>query len=416
MDARTTPRWALALLVGIVAGCTFQPTPAPSARDEQAQSPEPPEPPQVVEAEPAPAVATQEDEVQSAVLGFIERVDAAGHRSSAWQISPPNANQGLRFAADEEPTSAPTTRPAEESPVVILAESDPLEQPTSAPSSDNPLLNGAQTAETQPALEAPSLIGVNVHAAPALQTSAPGTATPGINTPAEAMNGPTSLQGFLDTMVFPKDPSFGQQLDLRVLRVVAGDYERAREPLTLVTAEQQELAARFVDALIAVREGHMGDLATAARNAGEALDELRTALSRISELNMPVLTICSAVRGYGQYDEIEPARFRCGTSEFVLYCEIRDFVSEHRPDGFYYTTFDMTTAILNRIGDTVLEIRDVDISDRCRNHRHDCFIPRLVRLPPSLSPGQYVAKVTVVDKLGKKVAENSAPFELAAQP
>jgi hypothetical protein len=76
----------------------------------------------------------------------------------------------------------------------------------------------------------------------------------------------------------------------------------------------------------------------------------------------------------------------------------------------------MTTTILNRIGDTVLEIKDTEIVDRCRNRRHDCFIPRLVRLPETLPPGQYVAKVTVIDKLGQKVAEGRAPFQLVARP
>ena len=76
----------------------------------------------------------------------------------------------------------------------------------------------------------------------------------------------------------------------------------------------------------------------------------------------------------------------------------------------------MTTTILNRTGDAVLEIKDPEIVDRCRNRRHDCFIPRLVRLPATLPPGQYVAKVTVVDKLGQKLAENRATFHLAARP
>ena len=137
---------------------------------------------------------------------------------------------------------------------------------------------------------------------------------------------------------------------------------------------------------------------------------------RLSDLSLPVLKICSAVRSYGQYDALDPPRLLAGTAaEFVLYCEVSDFVSELR-DGLYTTTFDMTTAILNRSGDAVLEIKDADIVDRCRNRRHDCFIPRLVRLPATLSPGQYVAKVTVVDKLGQKLAENRALFQLVARP
>jgi hypothetical protein len=221
----------------------------------------------------------------------------------------------------------------------------------------------------------------------------------------------------LDQLPLAEEAPFRDQLDRRMLWVVAGDYEHARAPLKLVTAEQQELATRFVEAWIVIRDWHMGDQSGAANAAAGELRELQVALQHLSDLSLPVLEICSAVRGFGQYDAIQPPRLPAGTGcEFVLYCEVSSFVSQRHDDGYYTSSFDMTTTILNRAGDTVLEIKDADILDRCRNRRQDCFIPRLVRLPASLSPGQYVAKVTIVDKLGQKVAENRAPFELVTRP
>ena len=41
-----------------------------------------------------------------------------------------------------------------------------------------------------------------------------------------------------------------------------------------------------------------------------------------------------------------------------------------------------------------------------------CPTYALVRLPATLAPGDYVAKVTLVDKLGGKVAENRATFRI----
>ncbi len=161
----------------------------------------------------------------------------------------------------------------------------------------------------------------------------------------------------------------------------------------------------------------MGDLSRAAGVAVEGLAQLQAALERLGDLEVPVVEICSAVRGYGQYDVLKPASFLTGQpAEFVLYCEVRDFLSEKRDDGYFHTMFDLTTAILNRSGEVVMELRDTDIADRCRTRRHDCFIPRLVRLPATLSPGQYVAKITVVDKLAQKVAESRASFEVVARP
>ena len=161
----------------------------------------------------------------------------------------------------------------------------------------------------------------------------------------------------------------------------------------------------------------MGAEAEAATTAARQLAEAQQALLKISDLHIPVIHLCSAVRNFGQYDVIDPPGFPAGRpSEFVVYCEVSNFVSEQRDDGHFHTLFDLTTTILNDAGDVLWEKQDTGLVDRCRNRRHDCFIPRLVQLPASLSPGQYVAKVTIADKLGHKVAQNQTEFELRARP
>ncbi len=389
------PLWVWACLVILIGGCTWDVFRPPAARHEQPAAAE--EPPQVVDNEPTPAEPPG-DEVSQAVANYIQRMELAHQRADRTEIQQPSPDDTIRQAADEEPQ--PTSRPA------------------NTPSIAPPPKEAAPPAEVPPqpqVVEPPVLVGADVRSAPGTETAIGEPRAVGINAPASARGAPATLQDFVAQMLPPEDGSFREQLDQRILYLLAGEYEQARQPLTMVTAEQQELAARFVDAFIAIREGHMGDLAGAAKAAAAQLTELQESLRRLSDLNMPVLTICSAVRGYGQYEVVEPARFLAGGAEFVLYCEVRDFTSELR-DNYYYTTFDMTTAILNRTGDTVFEIKDPDITDRCRNRRQDCFIPRLIRLPASLSPGQYVAKVTVVDKLGQKVAENRATFQLVARP
>ncbi len=126
------------------------------------------------------------------------------------------------------------------------------------------------------------------------------------------------------------------------------------------------------------------------------------------------MALCRSVGGFGRYEEIAPAGFAAGSvSEFVSYCEVRNFHSERVKGGGYETRFSMRTTVMNRGGDTVLDIKDADVLDRCRNLRRDCFLSRVVRLP-ALTPGEYVVKVTLVDKLGEKVAENRATFRVVA--
>lgn len=429
MTPSAMARWVGCFALLSLGGCALSGLPAaPASHSEKRPPPrERHEPPQVVEKETEdPNAPSEEDSVERTVLSYIDQVDAVGQRTrqrQAWQVDP---DPSIQHAADTEPL--PSSQPVVQRPVVIEPE-QPTPAPAQVPPSEDPNASAAPTRDEDAKLAAltadpdtpptapPALVGVAVHAAPEFTADVTAPESPSVNTATIAQNAPHSLRAFLDQRVPPEDAGFREQLDLRTLYVVAGEYDRAREPLNMVTREQQELAAGFIDALIAIREGHMGDLSGAANSAATELSELLTALRQLSDLSVPVVKICSAVRGFGQYDEVSPARFLAGgPREFVLYCEVRDFVSERRDDGLYYTTFDMTTTILNRIGDTVLEIKDTDIVDRCRNQRQDCFIPRLVRLPATLAPGHYVAKVTIVDKLGQKVAESRAPLELVARP
>ena len=405
MDAKRTPWqvWSLGLLA--VCGCTWD-APPPNAHQETAQPAEPKEPPQVVADEYVTDKRAGDDNVSRTVLGWVGRVEDAERRGKHRETSPSDA--GLGAPADDSESHAPPSKAAPQpSDPATTAAKDP--QNVATPESEH-------TPASQPALPPPALGRIDLRAAPSAPAALPSPLSPEVNAPASAQGVPTSLRDFLEQTPAEAEGSFREQLDRRMMWVIAGDYERARAPLDLVTAEQQELASRFIEAWVVIREGHMGDPSRAASAAARELAELQESLRRLSDLSLPVVKICSAVRSYGQYDALEPPRLLSGTAaEFVLYCEVSDFVSELR-DGLYTTTFDMTTTILNRTGDAVLEIKDPEIVDRCRNRRHDCFIPRLVRLPATLPPGQYVAKVTVVDKLGQKLAENRATFHLAARP
>lgn len=406
MDATRT-RWVWVTAIVVTCGCTWD-YQTPTARQEIQAPPEPKEPPQVVDTPTTNETKTTDDaEVQKTVIGWVERIDHVERPPR----SPEYASGPVRYALDvERPTP-----PREPNSVYNDAAA---EQPESQPSAPPEPLPSSQPAPAEP----PRLTGVTVRAAepadpPRAPPPATGAFTPHINAPARAAEAPPSLAELIERLPPAPEGSFRAQLDRRILWVVAGDYERARSPLELVTAEQQELAARFVEAWIAIRNWHVGDQATAAAAAARELEALQAALRRLKDLSVPVVRICRSVRGFGQYDAIEPPRFLAGVvNEFVLYCELRDFVSERGDDGLYTTKFDLTTTILDRSGQAVLEIKDTDIVDRCATRRQDCFVPRLVRLPAALSAGAYVVKTTVVDKLGQKVAENRATFELAAAP
>ena len=398
MDAKRTPCWILICALLVPCGCTLTNT-TPSDRPPQPTATEPQEPPQVVADEPQPETTAPESEVNQLVLDYIARPKRRA------QDPPP-----FRHAVDTEPV---TTQPASQ-PSIELIPDPPVEtQPTSQPTPGEP-------ASTRPAITTPPKLGpvsIRTEPTPNPVPLEPLAASPGINAPTFAHNAPASLDELLQRLPDPADGSFQEQIKHRLMWAIAGDFDRSRQPLNLVTAEQQDLATGFINAWIQIQEAHMGDLTGAANAATNEVARLQLALEQLSDLTIPTVKICSAVHGYGQYQEIDPPRFAAGLpSEFVLYSEVEHFTSDLRDDGLYYTAFDMTTTILNDAGDTIDEFLDRDIIDRCHNRRRDCFIPRLIRLPATLSPGQYVAKISIVDTLGQKVAENRATFELGARP
>ena len=266
---------------------------------------------------------------------------------------------------------------------------------------------------------APVLGRVTARAAePPPQTTRPtGKASPSVNAPAEAAGQPLTIQEFTEQwLAQPADTSYRTQLDRRLLLVLSGNHEEARRPLEMVSAEQQQMATQFVEALIAIRESHGGDSGAEADRILVRIEALAESLVPLSDLRISNLALTRAVRGFGRYEAFDPPRFFTGReNEFVVYCEVQNFLSRPTPDGDYESLFSLRTTVLNRAGDVVLELNDEHIADKCRTRRHDCFIPRLVHLPATLSPGEYVVKTTIVDKIGKKVAEKRTTFRVVAR-
>lgn len=442
MEARRSRTIAPGVLLMLVWGCVMPP------RSAQPPAPIPPaEPPpraEIVEAGPETATPeeTRAAEVDGLVQSFIQRHDdiaSRAQRSPPLPLStpppPPVDDVAWHAAYAEPPLDAAAAGSQDQSPAGQVREAAP---PASQPALGAPLPTPPESVVTPqpphqsddtPAVETiavptspPRLIAVSAGpetGRPAGTLPPAETGAPQINRPTRASGAPLSLQSFLEQWSGDADDAnFRQQLDLRIMRVIAGDDLGARQPLPMASTEQQELAARLIESLIAVREdAHGGDPPRVANRVLEEWQRLEDVLRPLSELRLPVIAVCSEVAGFGQYEPIIPPRFRAGVAnEFVLYCEVRNFVRRKQDDGFYETRFDLRTRVLNQAGEAVLDLRDNDVIDRCRQPRQDCFVPRLVRLPSTFAPGEYVVKVTVIDKLGEKLAENRATIQVVAGP
>lgn len=344
-----------------------------------------------------------------------------------------NLSEAERWATrvPARPAASPTSRRARPAPRATTYEPSPFgyddappdaaefdDPPAIAPSRPAAATLASQTDYAArmppPPATPPSVNGVRAITGAANQALA--AAAPGSNAPVES-DVPGDLRSLLARIAGESraDQSFREQLDQRVLRLLAGDEPGAREPLQLVADAQQEMARHFIDMLRAVRAGHGGEPAGEASRVLGELEKLYDALSESGELQISDLQVCRAVRGFGQYERFEPAEFLAGrAAELVVYCELKNFASRKADDGRFHAEFSLRTRLMSRTGDTLLDVEDPQIVDRCQSRRRDCFIPRLVRLPATLGPGDYVLKSTVVDKIGQKVAEKSVSLRILA--
>jgi len=210
----------------------------------------------------------------------------------------------------------------------------------------------------------------------------------------------------------PDAASLRAEVDQRLLALLGGDARAARAPLEMASPEQQQIVTNLIDVISTMRTADGGDPLAESRALLGRLDALRGALAAESDLSLPTFEICRSVAGFGQFDAFADRAFAAGRPlEFVAYCELKNFVSRQEA-GEFRSEFAIKLAVMDRLGQTVFEMEQGAIQDRCKSRRTDCFISPLVRVPASLNPGQYFVKLTVIDKIGGKVAETRTTIQI----
>lgn len=416
MDARCAFRSVvisgLPLLIAL-SGCAtfdvFGPKPTPAQKAD-------PEPPQVVKGEAASKPSTDGPEM-----------DVVQH----WVSQMAKAEPGT---AKPRPRATPIPKKSNESPEIttvasktpIIETPDEPELTTPETTAANVPITAGNSNEPLPPAAPPKLRSVEVRPVGAPGSNSPAAPRPSprasgasvtANMPISSQSDDVSIRDLLERwLAQPGGESFREQLDRRVLAVLNDDVAGARKPLEAVSADQQRVANQFIELLMAMREAHGGDPSGEIARILPHAAELHEAMAPLADLTIPVLVLCRAVRGFGQFDALSSTTLPAGRiNEFVVYAEVSNFVSRKGEDSQFEAQFSMQTQVFSKAGDVVVEYKDDAIVDRCRTQRHDCFIPRLVSLPATLSPGEYVVKVTIADRIGRKLSEARQTLSLAVR-
>ncbi|NOY41707.1 MAG: hypothetical protein GXP26_07725 [Planctomycetes bacterium] len=198
---------------------------------------------------------------------------------------------------------------------------------------------------------------------------------------------------------------------LRMLRMLAGEKEKALMPIPGASTMQQDYWAKQLFAMSAFldSQGQPDDKRRAATSLLQ-LDQARASLSEMATLQVRNLTFVESVDGYGVYQPRAEAKFQPG-DQVTLYTEIGNFRSESTKDG-YRTTLQTSYEVLDTKGQRVDSAQFPDIEDICKNRRHDFHMQYGVALPTRIYAGEYELRITVTDQLSHKISQLSVPFEI----
>ncbi|NOG53804.1 MAG: hypothetical protein HND57_05665 [Planctomycetes bacterium] len=186
-------------------------------------------------------------------------------------------------------------------------------------------------------------------------------------------------------------------------------YDLSDEERDIVSAYQQH----FLEL-----NSQLGSLADP-QSLAQSTRTLADALKPEDTLRLSNLKLCTAVMNFGNYTELDTARFLRGRrQEVIVYIEVEGFTSTYASqDDLHHTTLteqvDLYTAA---DGVVVYSLPAETVRDTCRRTRRDFYLVRRLVIPANLSLGDYRLKVRVRDESNAYESEAVLPFEVVADP
>jgi hypothetical protein len=206
------------------------------------------------------------------------------------------------------------------------------------------------------------------------------------------------------------------QLDNQLLAVLRDDSAPQLSSISGLPSEDRELLSALVDGLINFRTGIRQDNNMLLSKKIRPLLDMADRLRAEAELSVSTVALCTRVDGFGKYEMIDPPNFPAGRDNpAIVYCEIENFDSKLNDQRQWETKLTQDVTIFTETGMLVWKDKSRDVSDVCRNRRHDFFMYDLIKLPADLSIGRYIVKVTIVDRNANRIAEKTVPVEIVAQ-
>ncbi|MFT3787943.1 MAG: hypothetical protein QM770_17535 [Tepidisphaeraceae bacterium] len=241
-----------------------------------------------------------------------------------------------------------------------------------------------------------------------MPTVDPATVTPDIDPLA------TVTQRFADKVT--ADPrSLSAQFDLQLARFLKDDMAPSAQDLSSLAPDDREMLSAIVDGLSNFRYVLRNERNPLASQKARPLMEMADRIRQRTDLTVSSMALCTAVRTFGNYDPIEPARFRAGQANtLIFYCEVDGFLTQLAQGDKYETKLSLELRLFTDTdaGIQVWDAKPETVADASRKRRRDFFINKKIVLPPTLPAGRYLLKATVRDLQANRVAERTMAVTL----
>lgn len=257
---------------------------------------------------------------------------------------------------------------------------------------------------------------VSVRAAKADKKETTGTPKTGVNKPVMTPLAKPSIERMIETKreeVLANPNNVQKQVALRMLYLANGQPKKALAEIPNTHAPVQEILERLMDVNVAATTCSGRDTSADATKLLSEVEQLREFLVGYADLKIANVKLVREVSSFGVYQEITPRVFPAGQkTKFIVYCELANYKTLPTEDTKYRVLLSEKITVLNKRGDKVFETTD-DISHRSQSPFYDLYLVRLVELPATQPPGEYVVRVTIEDKQAAKVAEGQIDLTLA---
>lgn len=204
-----------------------------------------------------------------------------------------------------------------------------------------------------------------------------------------------------------------RHVNLRMLYLMAGQNDRAIEPIKGLDADEQEFwqhllwsVANYFDA-----QG----MPRASDRATQSVAELRTAAQKLksqADLELRSVTFCQRIDSYGNFERLSRDQFPPG-SAVLLYAEVENFGSISAEGDRQMTSLKSTIEFFKSGSDKPIQTIPFKVTqDYCRTKRRDFYLAFEFSIPQQLEAGVYSLVLRTEDQVAKKVASQKINFSV----